>query len=146
MKKFIIFLLPILFLFSCTKPYYVTEESHTFKGVWKAQLYELDDKIAYTVAIDFDGSTYSYIRGEKDGRNATTLKTGNLENISFANDVLRYDFDGITYKHKVKIGTPYYEVKLTLEPEEYGVFWWGYKMLGIENQSDKRTMGFSKRK
>ena len=146
MKKFIIFLLPILFLFSCTKPYYEIEESHTFKGVYKAKFSKWDDKIAYTVAIDFDGCTYSYIRSEKDGRNATTLKTGNLENISFANDVLCYDFDGITYKHKVRIVIPYFEVELTLEPEEYGVFWWGYKMHGIKNQSHKITMDFSKLK
>ena len=144
MKK-ILFFLPILLLFSCTKPYYVTEESHTFKGVWKAKFSLMDDKIAYTVAIDFDRSTYSYIRSEKDGRNAKTLETGNLENLSFANDVLRYDFHGITYKHKVEINISYYDVELTLEPEEYGVFWWGYKMLGYKNQSLKITKNFSKR-
>lgn len=142
MKKFIIFLLPILFLFSCQKVYDETNEQELSGNLIHEYRNPNDhESVSYCFAINVDDRTYSLTK--RVGNNSpTTLKNGNFEKIKLTTKSLSYTYEMKTYTHEVKKNVN--GIVVTLEPEKYGVFWLKYDgpltSAGYTDQSNSKKV------
>ena len=139
MKKFIIFLLPILFLFSCTKPY-TNPTEFKFEGVWKVT-YNPDDIISELV-IDVDNETFDYTRKVNQmSLHIKNRKGESIKGISFRNNELSYIFEGKEYRHKAEINIMTdRKMHVTLRSNHYGVFSLLYEKLVSEGDGLEITL------
>lgn len=143
MKKFIIFLLPILFLFSCQKPDTPEDTNNNFKfeGVWKVT-YNPDDIVSELV-IDVDNETFDYTRKVNQiSLHIKNRKGESIKGISFRNNELSYTFEGKEYRHKAEINEMNdRKMHITLRSNQYGVFSLLYeKLLSSEKDGHEITL------